>query len=242
MELLLHLIERREMDVTRLSLAAVTDDFLRTIRQMERTDPDSIADFLVIAAKLLLLKSSLLLPSEQAEPPEEDEGENLARTLLVYRQFKEVALGLGQREAEGLHAYARLAAPPDLAPQRMILGNVSPLALLAAFQKVLREQEPEPENVDEVVRPLRITVRQRISDLAHTLRAGRPLPFEALLSGQPSRQEVIATFLALLEVLKLGWARVEQQELWGRIELHPIAEALPAEEADGAPDEVNEYV
>ncbi len=229
------------MDVTEVALAAVTDEYLRTIRAMEQANPEQIADFLVVAAKLLLIKSRMLLPTPPTEESEEDEGEDLARSLEVYRQYKQVAGKLAEREAAGLRAYLRLAGPPDM-ERRLSANGTSLAALFAALQKVLQAREPEPENVDTVVRPLRITVRQRIDDLTEQLRRGQPLRFDELVSAGASRQEVIATFLAMLELLKLGWVRVEQAGLWGRIELLPVPNALPEPQSEQGTTEIDEYV
>jgi segregation and condensation protein A len=241
LDLLLHLIEKQQLDITKVALATVTNEYLSTIREMDQAEPDQIADFLVVAARLLLIKSQLLLPVERVEEPEEDEGEDLARALQLYVQFKAVAAGLAEREAGGLRSYPRTAPPPEpsrrLAPQ-----GASPDDLLASLERILREQEPEPENVDEVVRPLRITVRQRIAELTAQLRAGQPMPFPVLLSKEPTRQEIIATFLAMLELLKLGWVRVHQHELWGGIEIAPVPDALPDEQAEDTASEIDEYI
>jgi segregation and condensation protein A len=242
LDLLLHLIERRELDVTTVSLAAVTDEFLRTIGELERADPDGIADFLVVAAKLVLIKSRMLLPAPpSAEAEEDDEGEELAQALEMYRQFKQVAAHLGEREAQGLRSYARVTPPPDLQP-RLDPTGLTLNDLFAALRTVLKEKEPEPENVDTVVRPIRITVRQRIVELTAHLREGKPLAFAEVLGGAPSRQEVIATFLAMLELIKMGWVSVQQEGLWGRIELTPILEKLPHEDAHDPTAEIDEYV
>ncbi len=242
LDLLLHLIERRELDVTTVSLATVTDEFLRTIRELEQADPDGIADFLVVAAKLVLIKSRLLLPAPPAEADEEtNEGEELAQALEAYRRFKQVAVQLGEREAQGLRSYARTAPTPELQP-RLDPKGLTLNDLFAALRTVLKEKEPEPANVDTVVQPIRITVRQRITELTARLREGQPLEFTALLSAEPSRQEVIATFLALLELIKLGWVTVRQEGLWGRIQLAPVLEKLPAEEAHHSATEIDEYV
>ena len=242
LDLLLSLIEQREMDITTLSLAAVTDEFLQRVRAMEAAEPDTLADFLVVAAKLVLIKSARLLPRPAAlgAEDEEESGEALARALEAYRRYKQVAAGLGEREAKGLRAYPRTAPPPPL-ERRLDLAGVTTADLFRALRTVLREKEPEPESVDEVVRPLRVTVRERIGELRRELRRGTPLRFSELMGERVGRQEVIATFLALLEVLKLGWARAEQAELWGEIVLRPILEALPDEESDG-PAAIDEYV
>jgi segregation and condensation protein A len=241
LDLLLHLIEKKEVDITKVSLAAVTDDFLATLEAREQIDPEKLVEFLVVAAKLLVIKSSLLLPNVAVEEAEEDEGESLAQTLETYRQFKQVASHLAEREAQGLRSFVRVAPLPPLEP-RLDPQGLTLNDLFAALRGVLKEKTAEPENVDEVVRPLRITVRQRITELTAQLRGGQPLAFSDLLSAEPTRQEVIATFLAMLELLKLGWARVRQKALWGRIELVPILEALPEGEGDDRTARVDEYI
>lgn len=241
LELLLQLIEKKELDITLISLASVTDEFLATLRAHEPRDPDQLADFLVVAARLLLIKSTLLLPGTPQEGPEEEQGENLAQTLELYRHFKEVATHLAEREAQGLRSFVRQAPIPGLEP-RLDPQGLTLNDLFGALRKILQERPPEPESVDEVVRPLRITVRQRINELTARLREGQPLAFGTLLSAEPTRQEVIATFLALLELLKLGWARVRQEGLWGQIELVPILEELPHSEGEEGPAEVDEYI
>src|SRR5919199_1528001 len=94
LDLLLHLIEREELDITRLSLAQVTDQYMQYLNSMQRADVEQLADFLVVAAKLLLLKSRLLLPQAplSGEEPSEDAGAELTRQLLEYRQYKRAAL------------------------------------------------------------------------------------------------------------------------------------------------------
>jgi segregation and condensation protein A len=237
LDLLLHLIEKNQLDITTLSLARVTDDFLRTMEAIGQQDPDAIADFLVVAAKLVLIKSTSLLPVERAIEDPEQSGEALARALEVYRHFKQVAQGLGEREAQNLRSYARAEVSHSL-NKRLDPGGITLNDLFKSLKRVLQEKEPEPETVDEVVRPLRITVRQRLTEVSRLLRSGNTLPFTTLLSDAPDRQEVIVTFLALLEVIRLGWARVTQERLWGEIVLVPQMDALSEIEEEV---EVEEY-
>lgn len=230
LDLLLHLIEKNELDITTLSLAQVTDDYLRTIEAMRERNPDAIADFLVVAARLVLIKSTMLLPTERAKEEFEQAGEDLARTLEVYRYFKQIAQGLGEREAQNLRSYVRIDTGVALThTKRLDPGGLTLNDLFKAVQRVLKEKEPEPENVDTVVRPLRVTVRQRLTELTQVLREGHTVAFTELFGQNSDRQTVIVTFLALLEVMRLGWARVEQDALWGDITIVPDVKALPAE-------------
>ena len=100
LDLLLRLIEKRELDISQLALASVTEEYIQQIDQLAPEQaPDEIAEFLVVAAKLLLIKSSLLLPADPVEE-EEELGDDLAQSLARYRQYKQVASELGEREAE----------------------------------------------------------------------------------------------------------------------------------------------
>lgn len=239
LDLLLSLIEKRELDISQLALASVTEEYIQQIDQLAPEQaPDEIAEFLVVAAKLLLIKSSLLLPADPVEE-EEELGDDLAQSLARYRQYKQVASELGEREAEGLRSYIRVAPPPEMERRLTPNGN-SATTLMEALYRLLRERPAEPEDVDDVVRPLRITVRDRIRDLTTLLRTGRPLTFEALMAQEPTRQGVIATFLAMLELLKLGWLRVEQPDLWQPIQILPNPNALPPDD-DLDEAEIDEY-
>lgn len=236
LDLLLHLIQKRELDITKVSLAAVTDDYLAYLRRLERVDPGRIADFLVIAARLLVIKSRLLLPvDEDTDADDEEDGEALARALEAYRQFREVADMLADREAEGLRAYIREAPSPELEP-RLDPQGTSLDDLMRALRRVLEERPDEPESVDTVVRPIRVTVRECIENLTSRLRQGTRFNFEELLSEQRSRQEIIGNFLALLELIKMQRATVQQESLFTQIYIEPIPENIPA------PDEAEEII
>ncbi len=116
LDLLLHLIEREELDITEVSLAQVTNQYVDYLAQFGERQLDNLADFLVVAAKLLLIKSRVLLP----QPPltstseEEEDADDLVRQLIEYKRFKEAALRLAEIEALGLHSYIRLAPVPRL--------------------------------------------------------------------------------------------------------------------------------
>jgi len=244
LDLLLHLIEKRELDITSVSLAAVTDDYLEYLNALEVVDPGRVAEFLVIATRLLLIKSRLLLPQErqgQDEDEEQDDGEALARALEVYRQFKIIAQALSERENRGLRTYVREAPPPDL-EKRLDPSGLTLADLLKALRVVLDAREPEPESVNTIVRPLRVTVRERLRDLTARLRTGQSLLFDEVVGEAPNRQEVIATFLAVLELVKMGRVTVRQPGLFAPITLMPVMEALSQledTEADDAADDID---
>jgi segregation and condensation protein A len=231
LDLLLHLIERQELDITAISLVQVTDQYMAYVQQLEHVDAETLADFLVIAARLLLIKSRALLPRPPAiiGEEEEDAGEALARQLREYKRFKLVAQGLSAREAAGLMSFVRLAPPPRL-QSHIDLEGVTLDALLQAVRAALMVTPPAPP-VNDVVRPFTITVAQRARAIMERAQAGQVFTFRSLLAEAPSRLEIVVTLLALLELLKRRRVRVSQPELFGEI----VIEAAPPGEADEAP-------
>ena len=226
LDLLLHLIEREELDITRVSLAQVTDQYLEYISLLEELNAGALADFLVVAAKLLLIKSEMLLPRPPGVPgeeKEEDVGDELARQLIEYKKFKEAALELKQREEMGLRAYVRVAPPPKLerpfgwAQDRPLdLEDVSLADLVEAVRRAFNVRPPLP-SVSEVVAPFTVTVAEKMALIKERLERQRRVSFNHLLAQAASRLEIIVTFLAVLELIKLNGVKVRQERLFGEI-------------------------
>ncbi|MCX7706865.1 MAG: segregation/condensation protein A, partial [Anaerolineae bacterium] len=139
LDLLLQLIEREKLDISAISVAQVADQFLAHVRQMSEVSADVLADFLVMAVRLVWIKSRLLIPRppEPAEQEEEDPAEALARQLQEYKRFKEAASTLRALEEQGHHTYLRLAPPPEL-EKRLEVGGASLDELLAAARAAFR--------------------------------------------------------------------------------------------------------
>lgn len=223
LDLLLGLIRRQELEITAISLAAVTDQYLAYMQQLQEIDPEALAGFLEVAAQLLLIKSRYLLPRPADGPlaeDEEDPAEVLAQRLREYARFKEAARALQERDALGLRAYVRIAPSPNL-PRRVDLGDVSIDALLAAVREALDAQPASP--VSEVVEPITVTMDQRIEVIRRALHAGRPVTFRSLLRDCRSRIEIIVTFLGLLELMKAGEIIARQDVLFGEIAIERAA-------------------
>jgi segregation and condensation protein A len=229
LDLLLHLIEREELDITTVALAQVTDQYLAYIAQLEQRQAKELANFLSIAAKLLLIKSLALLPRPPTLPPEaEDVGEELVHQLQIYKRFKEVAALLHEREMHGLRGYVRIAPLPRLEPQ-LDLGEVTLHDLLAAVQEAL-DAIPTPP-VGEIIAPITVTIAEQIAHIEEQLVRRRQIRFREVLSEATTRVEIIVTLLALLELIKQDRARVWQERLFGEIviERQTPAEAAPAD-------------
>ena len=229
LDLLLHLIEREELDITTVALAQVTDQYMAYLAELERKQVKELTDFLVIAAKLLLIKSMALLPRPPALPPEaENVGDELVRQLQIYKRFKEIAALLHERERQGLHGYVRIAPLPRLDPQ-LDLGDVTADDLLAAVQEAL-DARPAPP-VGEVVGAVTVTIAEQIVQIEARLTRRRRVRFREVLSKATTRVEVIVTLLALLELIKQDRVRVWQDRPFGKIviEHQASAEAAPVD-------------
>jgi segregation and condensation protein A len=228
LDLLLSLIEKEELDISEISLVTVTDQYLTTIRQMHEREPGALADFLVVASKLLYIKSRALLPKPRppAEEDDEDTSDALLMQLLEYRRFKEVAAGLHAREVLGLHTYVRIAPRPAL-ERPLDLSNVDVTKLHAVLRRVLQRISVGPPMPR--VKSYPITVAEQIERVRMRIRqsSGVRLPFVDLLGEQSTRLAVVVTFLAVLELIKQREVVAWQEETFGTILLTaPVAEDL----------------
>ncbi len=229
LDLLLQLIEKEELDINAISLLTVTDQYLQTINGLAAIEPGALADFLMIASKLLYLKSLTLLPKPhpKLEEDEEDVGDALIRQLLEYRRFKQAAQLLHARDEAGLHAYIRTAPRPEV-EKRLDMSNVDLNKLHAALRRVLQRMPNDPPLPRVKTYP--VTVAERIDDVRSYLQAAKarsphatkpamPVTFIELLSRNHSRVDVVVTFLAILELIKQREVQAEQDGTFGEIVL-----------------------
>ncbi len=224
LDLLLQLIERAELDITRLSLAKVTDQYLEHLRVIQERDPIEVSDFLVLAARLVLIKSLVLLPkSEPTESPgEEDPGEILARQLIQYKKFKEAAIWLQELEVTRLHTYLRMAPLPKIR-EKLDLSNISTSDLAHLLSAMLANKK-ELHPLDQVVTITTITLREKIKAIMDTLKMATRSSFHGLLNTESTRLEIIVTFLALLELIKHHTIQAYQEDLFSDISLKCVGE------------------
>lgn len=240
LDLLLQLIEREKLDISAVSLALVTDQFLGYVRQLEEVHADLLADFLVVAGKLVWIKSRLLLPQPPRTEPEEEEdpAEVLARQLREYKRFKEAAAALRIIEEAGQHTYLRAAPPPEL--ERRLEADASALAeLLAAASAAFAGAPPDDDLPNGLVVPFTLTLQDQIALIRRATLGGRRVTFHSLIGGARRRLEMIVTLLAVLELVKRRQVQVVQERPFGQIYIDPIAgaEITVTESEDAAADE-----
>lgn len=215
LDLLLTLIERRELDITALSLADITEEYLTYVRSLPAVDAELLSEFIAIGAKLLLIKSTALLPAREQRlvAGELDDPTDLTERLREYQAIKRAAGSLREREESGLRSYLRLAplAPP---PRVLRSGSGAAEDLLRALERIAMAALHDAPV--EMVQREQFTISEKLSLLRRRCAGRARVGFAALLRGG-SRGEVVATFLAVLELLRLGEVEIEQDERFGEI-------------------------
>lgn len=231
LDLLLDLIEHAELDITTVSLAAVTEQYLEYLHQLEEAHADEISAFLVIAAKLVQIKSEALLPRPPArEPGEEDVGAALVEQLRLYKRFKEISKLLKEREAQNLRTYLRLAPLPKI-EGKLDLSNITIADLIEAAREVYAK-EGEKQALGTVISAPKVTIREKIELIAKRLGTAEHARFQELLGEEPTRIEIVVTFLALLELVKRYRVSAKQVGLFADIEIERMEDWNVNEEID----------
>jgi segregation and condensation protein A len=216
LDLLLHLCRENKVDVTDIPIAAITEQYLAYLDVMRTLNLEVAGEFLVIAATLLHIKSRLLLPAEEVAEGEEGEDprRELVQQLIEYQRFKEAGMALRALEERRSRTFTRESLGPEAPPRTDFPLEVSLFDLLAALRRVI-EQMPKTDRVQ--IEPEHLNVAQRIAEVLERMADGRELAFEELFAGSREVGEVVVTFLAVLELVRLRLIRVWQVEAFGSI-------------------------
>lgn len=227
MDLLLHLVREQEVEIAEVEISRVITGYLEYLTAMRELDIEVAGDFLVMAATLMSIKSRSLLPRESVALEDDlDPKDELIQRLIEYRRFREASDRLGERyELRAMqHPRGANSAPETATGPELDLGEVSSWDLLAAFSRLVRETlANRPHRVVSDPRPLRFYV----AELAHRVRAQKSMSLRevvGMLDDEPTRESLIGSFCALLELCKLGIVRVVQDERKGEIGIELNAE------------------
>jgi len=234
LDLLLYLVKKEEVDIYEVNLTKIAAQFIEYVELMKELDLDIAGEFLVMAATLIYIKSRELLPKNQQVEVEgdDDDGEDprweLIRQLVEYKKFKDAAGQLHERELRQEQIYARIPGRPDFAPETTgpVRPEVSIFDLVNAVNTILKrfaEKEPARDVFED-----KWTVSEKIEFILNFLREKGRLSFLELFASAASRAEVVVTFLAMLELIRLKQLRIEQSEEFGEISLSPAAPPPPA--------------
>lgn len=221
LDLLLELIEKEKLDITEVSLAKVTDQFLEYLEKTKEISPEHLADFLLIAGKLILIKSKAILPMLELEREEEEDIEELKERLEEYRKFKEASKELksllGRKKMffsrESYSGMKTVFCPPE---------NLSALDLQKAFEDVINKIPKFEYLAKDTIRSV-ISIKDKIEHLKRSLQERMEVTFREAITGAANKVEIIVTFLAMLEMVRKNIVVVEQGEMFGDIKIKKIS-------------------
>ncbi len=227
LDLLLYLIRKEEVDIYDIPIERITQQYIAYLDLMRMLDLSIAGEFIVMAATLMMIKSRMLLPADErtAEDEEEEEGDprwDLVRQLVEYKKFKDAAIHLGSLEEQQENIFLRAEGDVELGAQPDVsLEDVSIFDLIAAFNEAL--SKVQKEELREIFAE-RFTVGEKIDYLMERLEKTERLSLTALFADMTSRHEVVCTFLAVLELMKLRQIRATQETAYGAIELMKMVE------------------
>ncbi len=222
LDLLLYLIRKNDLDISRISIAEVTEQYMQYIEMMKMLDLNIVGDFLVMAATLMQIKSRMLLPPDPAgiEPEEENPEEELVKRLTEYKRFKQIAESLKEKEIQRQSLFSRI---PDEEKIKKIKEDskeyyfeANLFDLINALTEALNKDNTEVTH--NVVRE-EFTVEQKVHDILHLLIDKTAVILQGLFSKCKAKDEIIVTFLAVLELIRLKEIRITQKRIFGDIEI-----------------------
>lgn len=223
LDLLWYLIKREEVDIYDVSLERITQQYLEFMEAFKALDLELAGEFIVMAANLIYIKSRTLLPVSVQPPEEEAEEEDprweLVRQLIEYKKFKDAAAQLHEREVAREALFSRVSEAQTALPERP-LGEVSVFDLINAFNGILKRLN-QKEDLREIFEE-NFTVSDKIELVLKLLSNGVPMLFTELFSGVASRAEIVVTFLAILELIRVKQVSAVQEVAFGEIMLRRV--------------------
>lgn len=242
LDLLLHLIDKNKVDIYDIPIAEITDQYMDYVRSMETSDPDQMSEFLVMAATLLDIKCRMLLPKEvNEEGEEEDPRDELVQRLLAYKMCKYMAQELREKEQDAsLSLYRKKKLPKEVASYvppvdyNELIGDRTLAQLNDIFHDILKRQrfrvDPVRSKFGKIEKE-EFDIASKELYIKAYLNGHRHTDFRALLEEQGSRDEVIVTFLVILELMKTGKVKVSQDEIFGKITIDTVDEIKSDDDA-----------
>lgn len=244
LDLLLYLIKKNDIDITDIPISKVTEQYMQYIEMMKMLDLDVVGDFLVMAAHLMQIKSRMLLPPDPNEEDVEDPREELVQRLTEYQRFKQIADDLQIKEEFRRDLFARRIDEEERRQlqedAKEVFFEASIFDLINALSEALRKK---PEKVVHEVKQEVFTVEQKIHDVLHLLLEQEKVILSELFGKASGKDEIIVTFLAVLELIRLREIKIFQTRAFSDIEIIrnkdnmvPVSEAIE-ENGEVAPQE-----
>lgn len=230
LDLLLHLIEKNKIDIYDIPIAEITDQYMEYINAMDSKDLDLMSEFLVMAATLLNIKSRMLLPVDESLPEEErDPRRELVERLLEYKMYKYMAYELKDKQLDAERMlYKEPCIPPEVADFKEevnleeLLGDLTLAKLHSIFRSVIRRQVDKVDPIRSKfgeIRQEEVSLADRIRYLEAYGALHEQFSFRGVLEEAASKTNIIVTFLAVLELIKMGRVQISQEELFEDIQI-----------------------
>ena len=249
LDLLLHLIEKNKVNIYDIPIAMITDQYLEYVKHMEEDSLDVVSEFLVMAATLLDIKARMLLPKEvNEEGEEEDPRAELVERLLEYKTYKYMSLELKDMELDAEKIFYKSPTIPKEVEKYeqpvdldKLLDGVTLAKLQQIFQSVMKRQKDKIDPVRSTFGTIKkepVSLEQKIASVMGYARKHRKFSFRGMLTKQKDRTEVVVTFLALLELMKVGKIHLTQENLFDDMMIETLEEEGAEEELDIQVEEI----
>ena len=218
LDLLMELIEGEELSISEISLSKIADQYLESLKEVAERDPDELADFLVVAAKLLLLKSRELLPNA---PAAEEDGPSLEIQLKMYKIFREAAKNLETRIRKKRWLFFRDKLPAAIAPRFAPPPSLTAEKMRVVFLEVLAKITPVIKYPEERIKRV-VSIQEKIDKIRSLMEKAATMRFRDILDGASDKTDVVVNFLALLELIRLRVVVADQSKEFGEIVINKI--------------------
>lgn len=228
LDLLLHLIEKNKINIYDIPIVDITEQYMTYIRQMQKQDLNVVSEFLVMAAWLLEIKSKMLLPKEVDEEGEEqDPRDELVRQLLEYKMYKFMAQELKERQTDAGYSFYKAATVPDEVSKyeepvdlQQLLSGVSLPKLYKVFEQVIKRQKDKVDPIRSKfgkIEKEEVNLSEKMEYVREYARTKKKFNFRNLIEENKTKMQMIVTFLAILELMKVGQIKISQEEIFDDI-------------------------
>ncbi|MDO5417402.1 MAG: segregation/condensation protein A [Lachnospiraceae bacterium] len=243
LDLLLHLIEKNKVNIYDIPIVEITSQYLDYVSHMDKEDLNLVSDFLVMAATLIDIKSRMLLPREEEEEDEEgDPRAELVARLLEYKKYKLISQELAELEdAAGLHLYKPSTVPPEVAKYEppvdldQLLDGLTLARLQSIFQQVMKRKEDKIDRVRSSFGTIKrepVSLEEKIGAVMTYARKHRNFRFRQMLETGADKLDVVVTFLAILELMKIGKIHLTQEHIFDDMVIETLEPEGQEEELD----------
>ena len=243
LDLLLHLIEKNKVDIYDIPIVTITEQYLAYVSEMQEQDMDVMSEFLVMAGTLLQIKSKMLLLREDTEEEEEEDPRaELVRRLLEYKMYKYAALELKDMELDASHnLYKKPTIPKEVEEYREevdpaeLVDGLTLSKLNDIFRSIMRKQVDKIDPIRSkfgTIEKEEINIEDRMVQIREEVRGLKGINFRTLLETQPTRMNIIITFMSILELMKVGAITIRQEETFGEIVIDSLDEIEVTSESE----------